>query len=107
MEGRLYRARGHQSTAHPARGHQSTLADPRIATTAAMEICAVSALAPAQILVLPAGRFMAAVLPPARNPAPCLEWPVLSVVLSLFSWHNEIINVWMYVSTAGSPRLIS
>jgi hypothetical protein len=42
--------------------------------------------------------------PHARNPAPCLEWPVLS----LFSWqHNEIINVWMYGKTAGSPRIIS
>jgi adiponectin receptor len=22
------------------------------------------------------------------------EWPILNAVLSLFSWHNETINIW-------------
>lgn len=25
------------------------------------------------------------------------EWPILNAVLSLFSWHNETINIWTYV----------
>jgi adiponectin receptor len=32
------------------------------------------------------------------------EWPVLNAVLSLFSWHNETINVWTYVRP-GPGRL--
>ena len=29
------------------------------------------------------------------------EWPILNAVLSLFSWHNETINIWTYGFTAG------
>jgi adiponectin receptor len=32
------------------------------------------------------------------------EWPVLNAVLSLFSWHNETINVWTYVRPGPSRR---
>lgn len=24
------------------------------------------------------------------------EWPILNALLSLFSWHNETINIWTY-----------
>lgn len=26
------------------------------------------------------------------------EWPVLNAALSLFSWHNETINIWTYAA---------
>lgn len=25
------------------------------------------------------------------------EWPITSAFLSLFSWHNETLNIWTYV----------
>jgi len=37
------------------------------------------------------------------------EWPILNAVLSLFSWHNETINIWTYgrVHCPARARLIS
>jgi len=32
------------------------------------------------------------------------EWPILNAVLSLFSWHNETINIWTYVRPGSLPE---
>lgn len=30
------------------------------------------------------------------------EWPMKHALLSLFSWHNETLNIWTYVSPRSS-----
>lgn len=35
------------------------------------------------------------------------EWPLKEAILSVFSWHNETLNIWTYLSSPTFPLSLS